>query len=280
MHRDLRHKIKPVPVRKSVRRASTTTEESSDEDSYAGVDQISDSEEDEPDVEEVEERAILASENGDTPRPSQDEAWEGFSDCPGGILEGDLPLFGQDAAVQKNWDGSVDEDAGDEESDEETPVVRRVRFEESDSEIDMAYDDVFKDIFIDKDILDPSFRRQIEPDDVSDDGSYWEHEENIDYTGPEEQDDSDDSDSSGSSGYDCMWPAWILMILLTVSQLKAKLQMKIYQKLHDLHLLDPFSVDVCRMNHLLQKKNFLALPHMVPNLDCSHGNMNPIPHSL
>ncbi|KAI1001270.1 hypothetical protein K3495_g6929 [Podosphaera aphanis] len=155
----------------------------SDDDSYAGVEQISDSEDDDPKVEKAEERAIIyyAGRNNvqENFQLSQDDTWQGLSDYPS-MLE-DMPLFGEEISVEEEWRMQTrsDEILKDEDEPEERSVSERahsVDFESSDDEIEM-FDDVFPDIFIDKDKLDSSFRRQIDHDDVSDDGSYWEHED-------------------------------------------------------------------------------------------------------
>lgn len=189
---------------------------SSDVESYAGVEQISDSEEDEPNVEHIEEQAIISSVDGGNPQynPVLDfnQTWEGISEYTDGI--DDMVLFGQDS-IEGEWQTKTEEIVADEESDECTPTYRAgsLHFDSSDDEIEM-FDDVFPDIFIDKDKLASSFRRQID-NDVSDDGSYWEPEgAEAMYNLPETNANEDidiskngngeayESDSSFSSGYE------------------------------------------------------------------------------
>ncbi|RKF59903.1 hypothetical protein GcM3_170012 [Golovinomyces cichoracearum] len=151
---------------------------SSDNDSYAGVEQISDSEENEPDLEKVEECAIISSENREMDlgvRSAREEIWEGFSDIPSTIE--DMTLFGQENISEDEW-FLQSEVIRDERPNKCVTDYRAhsVHLESSDDEFEM-FDDVFPDIFIDKDHLDSSFRRQIDHDEVSDDGSYWEHDE-------------------------------------------------------------------------------------------------------
>lgn len=195
---------------------SSGAETSSDVDSYAGVEQISDSEEDEPNVEHIEEQAIISSvDDGNlqySPLIDINHTWEGISEYPDGIE--DMVLFGQDS-IDGEWQTKTEQIVTDGESDDCTPIYRAcsLHFDSSDDEIEM-FDDVFPDIFIDKDKLASSFRRQIDYD-VSDDGSYWEPEgadamynlpeTNVNsYTDtfPKDNGEASESDSSFYSGYE------------------------------------------------------------------------------
>ncbi|RKF59416.1 hypothetical protein OnM2_060030 [Erysiphe neolycopersici] len=153
---------------------------SSDNDSYAGVEQISDSEEDEPNVEKEEERAIIFSEDrtdsmNTTQNILDDTTWEGFSDIP--YLGDGMSLFGQDSISEDKWCLRTEVAKRDESAEYDTAFGdQSVQFESSDDEFDM-FDDLFPDIFINKDHLDSSFRRQIDHDDISDEGSYWEYDD-------------------------------------------------------------------------------------------------------
>ena len=241
MSRNLRHKSNATPTKKTVRRSSAITETTSDDDDYAGVDAISDSEEDEPDVEEVEEQAIIESEDEDdlqTPRPSIDDdqsSWGGFEDqeeilgentqfFEDHIARGHAPDHDTEAIAV--WNNSL--------SEEDIRANRRVHFAE-DSSSSEDEENAWPDLFVPQSSLDPSFRRAIESNDddflggSSDgEGSYWDfngeesgHGAHGQHT-PEEvngENDEDDrlSDSSaGSSGYESMWPREDFMSMLTI----------------------------------------------------------------
>jgi hypothetical protein len=187
MSRNLRHKSNTATAQKSVRRNSTNIDDSSGDDAYEGVDLISDSEEDEPDVEEVEEQAIIESENDydedSTPRPTIDDgqSWEGFE------FEHAVETTTERGAASSNGE-------------------RRVHFDLSgdDSDSTASFDN-FPD-FIDKASLDPVFRRQIDQDDGDDSLSdtYWEleNEDGGVPIGEISLETEDDSDSSSGSGYE------------------------------------------------------------------------------
>ncbi|TQS35687.1 hypothetical protein Golomagni_03888 [Golovinomyces magnicellulatus] len=165
-----------IPSRE-IDHTSTAPDASSDDDSYAGVEQISDSEGDEPDLEKVEECAIISENQEIDPgvNIAREEIWEGFSDIPSTIE--DMTLFGQENISEDEW--FLQSEVGKDERPNKYVTDYRaqsVHLESSDDEFEM-FDDVFPDIFIDKDHLDSSFRRQIDYDEVSDDGSYWEHDE-------------------------------------------------------------------------------------------------------
>ncbi|POS83034.1 hypothetical protein EPUL_005847 [Erysiphe pulchra] len=172
------HQKKCAPLKKKKRKLPSV-DVSSDDDSYAGVEQISDSEEDEPNVEKEEERAIIFSEDRitslSTPQNILDDTWEGFSDIP--YLGDDTSLFGQETMCEDKWCLRTEVAKREESAEFDTAFgAQSVRFESSDDEFDM-FDDLFPDIFINKDHLDSSFRRQIDHDDISDEGSYWEYDD-------------------------------------------------------------------------------------------------------
>lgn len=209
------NRLKNCTSPKRQNRKSPSVDVSSGDDSYAGVEQISDSEENEPNVEKEEERAIIFSEDRmismSTPQNILDETWEGFSDIP--YVGDDMSLFGQDTISDERWCLRT-EVAKRDESAEYDPAfeTQSIQFESSDDEFDM-FDDLFPDIFINKDHLDSSFRRQIDHDDVSDEGSYWEYDDVGDTFGiassnpytlmmiPKNKE--FDSDSSTLTGYEC-----------------------------------------------------------------------------
>jgi hypothetical protein len=218
-------------MKKTVRRNSTLTETTSDDDDYDGVDAISDSEDgEEPDVEEAEEQAIIASEDEDvqTPRPSVDDdqsSWDGFDTqeeilgentqfFEDHIARGHAPDHDTEATV---WNHGLSED--------DMGVTRRVHFdipvgydgadESSDTEDD---EEIWPDLFVPQSSLDSSFRKAIESNEdeflggSSDgEGSYWDfngEEPGQGVQGHQAQGENDDdnlSDSSaGSSGYESM----------------------------------------------------------------------------
>jgi hypothetical protein len=217
MSRNLRHKTTTTPVKKSKRRATNVSVTSSDSE-YGGVDNISDSEEDEPDVEEAERKALIEEDPElDTyddddllsPRPgpySEYENWEGFEQSP-------VPLeqtFFDDhieRGRQPDLTSEIDALDGPREitwiprsSDSDstvTPRARQVHFEDDGDDSDIERQ--FPDIFFDQNSLNPTFRNAIEQDDegnISSDGGRWSF--GSDGTGSPDE----DGDESGSeSGY-------------------------------------------------------------------------------
>ena len=184
----------------------------SDEDDYDAVDLISNSEEEEPEVEELEEKMIIDSEEENEavvqspllsmgPPSVSSGGWEGF-DLDDGLFLSDVPFFDEqisrddpnlfnevaiyNAATSLDGFGSQALEA---ECTTSTPP-RRVRFEEevqrySDSTSTDGSDeevDGFPDLFMQQDSLDPGFRLMIENDNDEDDGhsltdgenSYWD----------------------------------------------------------------------------------------------------------
>jgi hypothetical protein len=214
---------------------------SSDDESYKGVDLISDSEDDEPDVEEAEAKVIIDSEEetecrvrtglsinrSGTAFYNRVSDWGDF-DVDDSLLLDDIPLFnqqyvhldhilGQDVSTCNGAHGSGN-------IPERSPAPRHVRFEDDTPTTDSTGsntsdddDEVFPDLFLDQDRLDPVFLRMIENDHETDenfgfgseDGSYWDFRGSDDFD--QEADGGDDSsdteDSVGSSsGYECTCP--------------------------------------------------------------------------
>jgi hypothetical protein len=185
------------------------------------VDLISDSEEDEPDVEEVEEQAIIESaedfdddDSLSTPRPSIEDdgsSWDGFGADSGQDVLGDEPFFDDHMARMHapDYDTEATVWASTNIQSDDDPGPRRVRFNLSDSSSSTASDDdddLYPDLFMDQDSLAPSFRRRIENDEdeqnpSSEDGSYWDFDGDK-LNQPEEDEESDDGESTGSSGYE------------------------------------------------------------------------------
>ncbi|RDW70374.1 hypothetical protein BP5796_08771 [Coleophoma crateriformis] len=221
MSRNLRHKQPATPGRKTVRRSSRTTDTSDDD--YAGVDLISDSEEEEPDVEVAEEQAIIDSEEDDdapTPRPSVDEqSWEGFdTTSQDDVLGGDGAFFDDHMARMNKPDIDTQITAWNatngQTDDEDTPEARRVRFDlgsDSSDSLSDNDDSIFPDIFLDQNSLDPAFRKIIENGDEADDdpassndGSYWDFRGSDAEDAPDGSDNEDNKSQSSvsSSGYE------------------------------------------------------------------------------
>jgi len=196
----------------------------SSDDNYDGVNDISDSEEDEADVTMVEERAILESEQDDdeaeTPRPTQEDeesSWEGFDGESQSVLGDDVPFFDDHMArtQEPDLDTATWAAASSLASDDER--VRKVRFDLSDSDDEEEDDNNFgfPDIFVPQSELATSFRRQIEQDQGSED-SFWDHTERTAPQAKEHDDTSSDSSSSSSLSYDCMLLDTYLWSMLTL----------------------------------------------------------------
>lgn len=227
--------------RRGTKRASVGTAEGSDEDDYDAVDLISNSEEEEPEVEELEEKMIINSEEENeavvhspllsTGPPSiSSGGWEGF-DLDDGVFLSDVPFF--DEQISRNDPNLFNEVAiynaatSFEEFDSlgpseavTTSTPRRVRFEEevrrySDStstDGSDEEDDSFPDLFMQQDSLDPSFRLMIENDNDEDDGhsltdgesSYWDlkDQEELELERHGLNGDNSSSSCGSSSGYE------------------------------------------------------------------------------
>lgn len=211
MSRNLRHKQSPpVQAQKSIKQPLSS--DNSSDDDYAGVDLISASEEDEPDVEVAEELAIIESEEGDDNdavlQPYNDDdqsSWVGFDLDDEPTFGGSDPLF-HDHITRTSTPNLYTEATAWEASS-----ARRVRFDLSDSDSSDTETNIFPDIFLDQNSLDPHFRQTIEndynndnDDPPSDEGSYW------DFRGDEAEvaadaevdEDEDSNESTGSSGYE------------------------------------------------------------------------------
>ncbi|KAI9876229.1 MAG: hypothetical protein M1830_006980 [Pleopsidium flavum] len=221
---------------------SVENAENSDEDDYNGVDLISDSDEEEPEVEQLEEKMIIDSEDDNeaviqSPRVSMGPpsissgGWDGF-DLDDGVFLSDVPFF--DEQISRNDPNLLNEIAiynaasffegldsqGLDCEAVTSPTPRRVRFEEevrqySDSTSTDGSDedeDGFPDLFMHQDSLDPGFRLMIENDNDEDDGhsltdgegSYWDLKDRDDFEFEKHGLDGHDGSSScgSSSGYE------------------------------------------------------------------------------
>lgn len=221
MSRNIRHKSNLASPKKTAKRTSKISDNSSDDD-YAGVDLISDSEEDEPDVEVAEEQAIIESAEDDedddesvsTPRPSIEDDqsnWDGFSvDASQDVLGDDLHFFDDHMARMHAPDHDTEATVwASKNIASGSPEPRRVRFNLSDSSSTASDNDdlLYPDLFMDQESLAPSFRKRIENDDdeqnpSSEDGSYWDFDGGEKPLTHEDDEASDSGDSTGSSGYE------------------------------------------------------------------------------
>lgn len=237
-----RRTIQADTKRRGTKRNPVGTEEGSDEDDYDAVDLISNSEEEEPAVEELEEKMIIDSEeeNGAVvqspvlsagPPSISSGGWEGF-DLDDGVFLSDVPFF--DEQISRNDPNLFNEVAiynaatsfegfGSPSLEDEAvtcPTTRRVRFEEevqrySDSTSTDGSDeeeDGFPDLFMQQDSLDPGFRLLIENDNDEDDGhsltdgesSYWDlkDQEEREFERQGLNGDNNNSSCGSSSGYE------------------------------------------------------------------------------
>lgn len=228
MSKNISHKpIGTMKDKKRVKRSKPSV--TSDDSDYDAVDLVTDSEEDEPDVEVAEEQAIIESEEEDdfdVPQPDafEHETWNGFDldESPGAYFDEQIaPADSPDV-----FTGASGWIAGAETEDESQPeAARRVRFDLSDSDSapsdteDNDNDNIFPDIFLDQGSLDPGFRRTIEndhnkdnDDPASDDGSYWDFDgenevEIVDEDHDLAADSESGSSSESSSGYESRFSA-------------------------------------------------------------------------
>jgi hypothetical protein len=208
MSRNLKYKpSKPVPARKTAPKPSASST-SSDDDDYAELDELTDSDDEEPDVELAEEQAIIASEaaGSDYEEDADDES-----------NDEDAPQPEDDDDNAESFNGFPDDTPTPNDFfNEQLPphIPRRVRFNididevshSSGSDNDSS-DYGFPDLMA-EDELDPTFRQSIQnDDDGNDDGSdtFWDWENataNYDIEGGDVglSNISSDEDSS-SSGY-------------------------------------------------------------------------------
>ncbi|KAJ5422600.1 hypothetical protein N7491_011045 [Penicillium cf. griseofulvum] len=138
----------------------------SSDDVYAGVDYITDAEDEDQDVEKLEEMMIVESEKTHRPLPSA-----GFADDQWAINSFDDHMFLPAASFfdEEHLYSAMDTFGEPQVTSEaaETPVARRVHFEErsdSSSDSDSHSDDDIPGDFLQQDSLDPQLRRMIEND--------------------------------------------------------------------------------------------------------------------
>ncbi|KFA80313.1 hypothetical protein S40288_05881 [Stachybotrys chartarum IBT 40288] len=198
MSRNVRRKPSTT-VKTSRRRGSDTSSSSSlnlsDDDGYSAVEDVSDSEDnDEEDVNAVEEENIMTETFGQSvvsPRPllfveeEEEDADEEDGDENGEEDDDHIDNDGSDGA---SWAGIPDDDEIDflpfEDDSAYNSFERHVRFDvpssSSDSnatETDDDHGDIFPDLFVSANSLDPSFRREIEHDrsDSSESATFWDN---------------------------------------------------------------------------------------------------------
>jgi len=174
------------------------------------VDLVSDSEEDEPDVEVVEEQAIIESEEDEddedlqtTPRPNNEhdqESWNGFDlDTQSTLDVLDETFF--DDHISRTHAPNHSAEAALWAGSEEEPVRKNVRFDISDSSDDDDENYGFPDLFVAQENLDAGFLRQIESDEDQLSDSFWDF--GAEKEARLEGDDDADSDSSTGTYSSC-----------------------------------------------------------------------------
>ncbi|KAK0645375.1 hypothetical protein B0T16DRAFT_139489 [Cercophora newfieldiana] len=203
MSRNIRQKYPHTTVKAAKRRGSDTSslnlsDDDDDDNGYSAVEDVSDSDED--DEEHVfaaeEEHIINASRKRSmgTPRPPEPEDDDADEEAD---EDDDDEVDDDDDAADENasWDGILTEpesNATEQLSNyfleqEMASVERHVRFtgvpdsdsDSTTSETSEDHQDLFPDIFIEQNALDPAFRREIEnDDDSSHSGSFWDFHTN------------------------------------------------------------------------------------------------------
>lgn len=145
---------------------SSDGSDSESSDDYAGVDYITDAEDEEQEMEKMEEMMIMESEKNPRPLPSSefnDDMWttNAFDDnmfLPAASFFDEEHLY---SAMDTFGEPEVQSEAV------ETPATRRVHFEDrsdSSSDSDSHTDDDIPGDFLQQDSLDPQLRRMIEND--------------------------------------------------------------------------------------------------------------------
>jgi hypothetical protein len=212
-----------------------------DDDDYSGVNAISDSEDDEVDVEAEEERMLIA----------QAEAGGDFSEFfrTADIQNGELFPMSDNQLMSSgvfedifNNNGDLDNTIVFGENNEDSPSPRsrrsgnRVRFTDdapsmsgSTTVTSSSEDDMFPDLFVQQETLDSTFRRMIENgedehDDIAgrsdDEGSFWDlrGSDDMEMEDIEDLEEPEDDESSvgSSSGYESMLTRFIGCLSLLI----------------------------------------------------------------
>ncbi|KZF19702.1 hypothetical protein L228DRAFT_271022 [Xylona heveae TC161] len=205
-----------------------STHGATSDDDYAGVDLISDSDaEDHGHLEELEEAAIIQSEENDTPTVSAapsisggDSDWGDF-DLDGNFLFPDVPFIAEFSNAPDTAAGGVqlvDPSNPLDMSSVDDIEARHVRFQsdnhDSDSSSSSDEDNFdFPDLFLQQDSLEPGFRLMIENDQDADDGystdsdgegSYWDFRgsDDLEDVGQNEKNEESESSSDSEASYE------------------------------------------------------------------------------
>ncbi|KAI1322038.1 hypothetical protein F5Y16DRAFT_57234 [Xylariaceae sp. FL0255] len=182
----IRIKAPTTPVKAKSRRGSDSSSslDLSDDGGYSGLEDVTNSDEDDEDVEAAEEEHILSDElqqNQSSPRPNEDEVDDERDDDD----EEDEDVDAEDSTTWEGLPSDPDElDINNLPPLPSAHIVRRVRFDVPESDDDDTETDeetatfLFPDIFVDKSRLDPQFRREVDRASEDDsDASYWDHYE-------------------------------------------------------------------------------------------------------
>jgi hypothetical protein len=158
------------PSRDKRRRVQQDSSDDSDtessDDVYAGVDYITDAEDEEQEMEKMEEMMIMESEKAPRPLPTSefnDDLWTANAFDDNMFLP--AASFFDEEHLYSAMDTFAEPDVTSEAV--ETPATRRVHFEErsdSSSDSDSHTDDDIPGDFLQQDSLDPQLRRMIEND--------------------------------------------------------------------------------------------------------------------
>ena len=223
---------RPKKVTKFTKRDFALALPSDDED-YNGVDLISDSDEEEPTLEKFEEQMIIDSEEENVegfvsrlmPGAAPGALFNGWQDSAldDGLFLSDVPFFDEQIgrADPQAFANAIDIyseiSVGSHHFSPSPPPARRVRFADDVlrgsegmlSPASSANNDIFPDLFMPQDTLDPTFRLLIENDNVDDvqsltDGEdfYLEFEHNDDFDLERHGLQDSSSDCGSSSGYE------------------------------------------------------------------------------
>ncbi|KAK4130499.1 hypothetical protein BT67DRAFT_464918 [Trichocladium antarcticum] len=216
MPRKVQQKYPPASVRATKRRDydSSSPDLSDDDSGYSGVEDVSDSDEDDEErvfaaeVEHIITNASRKRASGPARPLVEEEEDDADQESEGDDHDDAESEDGDPADDSASWDGILSdhdepipaEPVLSEHADRDPiPVERHVRFagvpdSDSDSTTSETSDninDFFPDIFVEQSALDPSFRREIEDDDeTSSNGSFWDfHGASQDRPAPDSDDD-------------------------------------------------------------------------------------------
>lgn len=194
--------------------AENENDSDSSDAAYAAVDDITDADEEELDVEKLEEQLIVESENERLKTDSilslsdaDADDWSGL-----GALDDHVPFSTASFLDEDQLYSAMDTFGETDMTSEaiETPVQRHVHFEEadSDSSSDSSTDDELPGDFLQQDSLDPTLRRMIENDQdtLGQNQRYDDIFGELDYNHPANiYHVESDAISDGSSGYESMY---------------------------------------------------------------------------